>query len=154
MKTGIQGLALIKKKEKFMARLYRCQAGYPTIGYGHVILESEKHLRTAVLTEPEAAVLLAKDVRQYEQAVSRAITAPLTQTQFDALVTLCFNIGAAGFAGATVARKINARTSEATIREAWSAWNKITDPKTGKKIVSNGLTIRRQEEADLYFSKK
>ncbi|HEX8349092.1 MAG TPA: lysozyme [Hymenobacter sp.] len=172
MKTGSQGLALIKKKEKFKPRAYLCPARKWTIGYGHVILASEQHLRTAVLTEPQASELLACDVVGFEKAVLRTIHVPLSQAQFDACMSLCYNIGpgsereGTGFAGSSVARAINARTSEATIRLNWYKFNKADGTHDGKdndgdgqvdeageKRVLPGLVVRRQKEADLYFSK-
>ncbi|UOR06745.1 lysozyme [Hymenobacter aerilatus] len=152
MKTGAKGIALIKEKEEFRARWYTCPTGYPTIGYGHVIQKGEEHYYKVALTEPEAAALLAKDLARYEKAVLRGTEAvTLTQNQFDACVCLCYNIGEAGFESSTVARRITARTSEATIREAWSRWNKGTVK--GQKVTLPGLVKRRKEEADLFFSK-
>lgn len=152
MKTGPHGITLIKEAEKFMAQAYLCPAGLPTIGYGHVIQENELHLTTARLTEPQASALLAKDLGRYEQAVTRATeTARLTQKQFDACVSLCYNIGTSGFAGSSVARLIVARASEKSIRAAFEAWCKATVQ--GVKQVMPGLLARRKREADLYFSK-
>ena len=50
----------------------------------------------------------ATDLAPFEAAVVKAVTAPLTQNQFDACVSLAFNIGATGFAGSTVVHKLNA----------------------------------------------
>jgi hypothetical protein len=98
MHISDKGLALIKKEEKFMSRRYLYAAGKPTISYGHVIQASEAHLNTATLTEPEASKLLEQDVaRQYGAHVSRRLKRAVTQNQFDALVSLCFNIGTGGF---------------------------------------------------------
>jgi lysozyme len=152
MKTGPHGISLIKQEEKFMARAYLCPAQLLTIGYGHVIQENEAHLKTAKLTEPEASALLAKDLGRYESAVTRATeSARLTQQQFDACVSLCYNIGTGGFAGSSVARLISARASEKAIRTAFEAWCKVTV--AGEKKVMPGLLARRKREADLYFSK-
>ena len=134
-----------------MAKAYLCPAKLLTIGYGHVIQENEAHLNNAVLTEPQASALLAKDLGRYELAVMRATeTARLTPKQFDACVSLCYNIGTAGFAGSSVARLIVARASEKAIRAAFEAWCKVTV--RGVKQVLPGLLARRKREADLYFS--
>lgn len=146
---------MIKREEKFMGKAYLCPAKVLTIGYGHVIQLSEPHLRTVKLTEPEASALLAKDLSRYEQAVARALeptisAGKLTQKQFDACVSLCFNIGTAGFSGSSVARLINARAGEQAIRLAFAAWCKATVD--GVKQVLPGLVVRRKREADLFFS--
>ncbi|PJJ59442.1 lysozyme [Hymenobacter chitinivorans] len=166
MKTGVKGLALIKKEEQFMAKAYYCPAHILTIGYGHVIQKGEEHLKTAVLTEPEAAALLAKDLARYEAAVTGAIKVPLTQNQFDACVTMCYNIGTTGFATSNLVKKINERAPEAVIRPYWEVWNKMDGTRNrkdddkdglvdeaGEKQVAPGLVRRRANELALYFSK-
>ena len=136
-----------------MPRLYRCAAGKPTIGYGHVVLAGEAHLLTAVLTEAEASALLRRDVdATYGAHVARRLTRPVTQNQFDALVSLCYNIGTAGFDKSSVLLITNAgTTSESLVRRSFGLWNKVTNPKTGVKEVSKGLTLRRSREAGLFL---
>ncbi|MCA8831966.1 lysozyme [Hymenobacter pini] len=151
MQISDAGLALIKREEKFMARRYYCEAKKPTIGYGHVILPAEQHLNTATLTEPQASDMLRKDVAaKYGAHVSNSLTRVPTQNQFDAMVSLCFNIGTGGFTQSSVLRMFNAGvTDAAAYRTAFGAWNKITV--NGQKIVSKGLTLRRGREADLFL---
>ena len=154
MQISEKGLSLIKKEEKFMAKRYLCPAGKPTIGYGHVILASEPHLNTATLTEAQASELLVKDVaRQYGAHVASHLTRAVTQNQFDAMVSLTYNIGTGGFDKSSVLRLANAgSTSTEAICQAFGLWNKVTNPKTKKLEVSNGLTVRRAREAALYLS--
>lgn len=154
MQISAKGLALIKKEEAFKPRRYLCAAGKPTIGYGHVILPSEPHLNTATLSEPEASALLLQDVgRKYGAHVASRLTRAVTQNQFDALVSLCFNIGTGGFDQSSVLRLADAgSTSTEAICAAFGLWNKVTNPNTKKKEVSNGLTVRRAREAALYLS--
>ncbi len=154
MRISAKGLALIKKEERFMPRRYLCPAGKPTIGYGHVIQANEAHYNKATLTEPEASALLEQDVaRQYGAHVATRLTRPVTQNQFDAMVSLCFNIGTGGFDQSSVLRLANAgSTSHEAICAAFGAWNKVTNPKTKVKEVNNGLTVRRAREAALYLS--
>jgi lysozyme len=154
MQISEKGLSLIKKEEKFMAKRYLCPAGKPTIGYGHVILASEAHLNTATLTEAQASELLVKDVaRQYGAHVASRLTRAVTQNQFDAMVSLTYNIGTGGFDKSSVLRLANAgSTSHEAICQAFGLWNKVTNPKTKTLEVSNGLTVRRAREAALYLS--
>lgn len=154
MEIGTAGLNLIKAEEGFMPRMYKCAAGKDTIGYGHVILPSEPHLRTAVLTQAQALDLLKKDITaRYGAAVAKACTRKPTQNQFDAMVSLAFNIGTAGFAKSSVLRLHNAGTATAAMMKmAFGAWNKVTNPKTGVKAANAVLTRRRATEAALYLS--
>jgi lysozyme len=154
MQISEKGLALIKKEEKFVARHYLCPAGKPTIGYGHVILATEPHLNTATLTEAQASELLVKDVaRLYGAHVTKRLTRAVTQNQFDAMVSLTYNIGTGGFDKSSVLRLANAGPAGTeAVCQAFGLWNKVTNPKTKKLEVSNGLTVRRAREAALYLS--
>jgi lysozyme len=154
MKISEKGLSLIKKEEAFVPRRYLCAAGKPTIGYGHVILPAEARYNTATLSEAEASALLQADVdKKYGAHVAKCLTRAVTQNQFDALVSLCFNIGTGGFSQSSVLRLTNAGTTDATtIKTAFGAWNKVTNPRTKLKEVSKGLTVRRGREAALYLS--
>jgi lysozyme len=154
MKISDAGLALIKKEEAFRAGWYRCSAGRPTIGYGHVILAGEQHYYTARLTEAEASALLRADVdKKYGAHVANRVHRDVTQHQFDALVSLCYNIGTGGFDKSSVLALTNAGTTSPTvIKTAFGLWNKITDPKTKARVASAGLTARRAREAALYLS--
>ena len=87
-----EGLALIERFEGFAAMPYRCPAGYITVGYGHVV-RAGKDFSPGI--KPQAArTLLARDVQVAEAAVRRLIAVPLTDGQFDALVSFTFNLGA------------------------------------------------------------
>ncbi|RYY14234.1 MAG: lysozyme [Cytophagaceae bacterium] len=154
MNISEKGLSLIKKEEHFMPRRYLCPAGKPTIGYGHVILPGEEHYHTATLTEPQASALLLQDVgRTYGAHVAKRLTRAVTQNQFDALVSFCFNVGTGGFDQSSVLRLANAGSnSTVDICTAFSLWNKVTNPKTKQKEVSKGLTVRRAREASLYLA--
>jgi lysozyme len=85
--------------------------------------------------------------------VAKSLTRAVTQNQFDALVSLCFNIGTGGFSQSSVLRLANAgSTDKVAITAAFGAWNKVTNPNTQLKEVSKGLTVRRGREAALYLS--
>jgi lysozyme len=154
MQISDAGLDLIKREEKFMPRRYYCEAGRPTIGYGHVILPTEQHYNTATLTEPQAAALLRQDIGlKYGRHVSNSVRRVPTQHQYDAMVSLCFNIGTGGFSKSSVLRLFNAgQNNPATIRLAFGAWNKVTVPNTLQLRESKGLTLRRAREAALYLA--
>jgi lysozyme len=97
---------LLKRSEGFRNRVYKDVAGFPTIGFGHRLLHSDSFPNG--IDEPQAANLLAGDVREAEQAVLRLVKVPLTQGQFDALVDFCFNLGAGRLASSTLLKCLNA----------------------------------------------
>ncbi|MGI4835119.1 MAG: lysozyme [Janthinobacterium lividum] len=154
MKISQAGLRLIKQEEQFRGKWYRCAAGKPTIGYGHVIQASEGHYYATPITEAEASALLQADVdKQYAAHVASRLQRAVTQNQFDALVSLCYNIGTGGFDQSSVLRLANAGPAPAgQIEFAFGLWNKVTDPKTSKRLINSGLTRRRAREAALYLS--
>ena len=72
------GIDLIKKFEGFSPTVYICPAGYPTIGYGHVVKPQERQQFASGITNEQAETLLRQDVQTAERAVLRLITVPLT----------------------------------------------------------------------------
>jgi len=138
-----EGLNLIKRFEGFSSTIYICPAGYPTIGYGHVVLAHEQDQFASGTTQAEAAELLRKDVRIAERAVLRLISVPLTDGQFDALVSFTFNLGAGALQRSTLRLKANRGEHESVPAElmkwVWAA---------GKKLP--GLVRRRQAEGACY----
>lgn len=138
-----EGINLIKRFEGFSSTIYICPAGYPTIGYGHVVLAHEREQFAAGVTQAEATELLRKDVRIAERAVLRLISVPLTDGQFDALVSFTFNLGAGALQRSTLRLKANRGEHESVPAElmkwVWAA---------GKKLP--GLVRRRQAEGACY----
>ena len=151
MKTSQQGLEFITEHEGVRYSAYQDQAGLWTIGVGHLIQPHEHHLQGAPITHAQVLELLAQDVKVAERAISNDVRANLDQNQFDALVSLIFNIGQGAFRSSTVLKRLNAGDTRERITEAWRMWNKYTDPATGQKVVSRGLDTRRIAETTLYF---
>lgn len=144
LKTSQAGIDLICRFEGFRSQKYFCAAGKPTIGYGHVILSSEHHLNAAKLTVTQAKAIMAKDLGKFENAVLKAIKVPVLQHQFDAMVSLAFNVGAGAFAGSTLVSKLNKKDYQGAADE-FLRWNKA-----GGKVL-DGLTKRRVAERQLFL---
>lgn len=108
MKTSKEGIELIKHFEGCSLVPYICPTGYLTIGIGHVILPGEEHLKKGI-TLKQAEELLVKDLAKFEAAVTKNITTPMTQRQFDAIVSLTFNIGISALSKSTLRRLMNVR---------------------------------------------
>lgn len=148
--TSDQGINLIKKFEglhkigddgKVLA--YRCPANVLTIGYGH----TKGVKRNMEITKEGAEALLREDLRTYEAEVKRLVNVPLTQYQFDALVSFVFNLGAANFASSTLLKRLNTGNYEA-VPAQFMRWNKARV--NGKLQPLKGLTRRRSAEAALF----
>ncbi len=135
------GLDLIKRFEGFSRTVYFCPAGYPTIGYGHVVKDDEDF--SAGIDESQAEELLRQDAQIAERAVLRLINVPLADGQFDALVSFTYNLGGGALQRSTLRRKINceehAEVPEQFMRWVWAG---------GRKL--KGLVRRRVAESELY----
>lgn len=145
MMTSKAGLGLIKHFEGFSAKPYVCSGGKLTIGYGHVVKPHERARFERGITEKEAEVLLQDDVRAAEAAVARLISVPLSQGQFDALVSFTFNLGAGALERSTLRRRLNAE-DYASVPSELSRWIYAG----GKRLA--GLKRRREAEAALWMS--
>lgn len=140
MRTSQKGIDLIKKFEGCRLNSYRCPAGVWTIGYGHTkgVKEGGK------ITQAQAEDFLKEDLKIYERAVEGCVKVPLSQNQFDALVSFCYNCGGEALRTSTLLRLLNeGRYFEAA--EQFLRWNKA-----GGKVLA-GLTRRREEERELFL---
>lgn len=141
---SLDGLEAIKRHEAFAPTPYQDQAGHWTIGYGHKIKAGESF---TAITEGGALELLAADVRVAEDAVNSVVKVPLTQAQFDALVSFAFNVGAAAFRDSTLAKRLNAGEYDAVPSEL-ARWKYVTV--NGTKVESAGLMSRRAAEGQAF----
>lgn len=145
MKINQAGIDLIKRFETCKLEAYLCPAGIPTIGWGHVGLTTNMPVKFGEkITQAWADKLLSNDLNDFCKAVSEAVTVPLTENQFSALVCLCYNIGAGAFKKSTLVKKLNKGDSVGASQE-FLRWNKA-----GGKVLK-GLTTRREAEKALFL---
>ena len=143
MKTSQKGIDLIKEFEGYSERAYMCAGGKYTIGYGHTRGVEPGD----TCTREQAERYLREDLQDAEEAVMALISVPLTQNQFDMLVSLVYNIGSGNFYDSTIRRVINLKISDKEeYRRAWMMWVKSR----GK--VLKGLIRRREAEFKLFSS--
>jgi lysozyme len=116
-------LAYITEEEGYRNKAYKDSKGLWTIGVGHLIKADEQHLINATLTDQQVEDLLRSDLRWCSEAVESSVKVPLTQNQFDALYSLCFNIGETAFKKSTVVRKLNENDLKGAA-DAILMWNK------------------------------
>lgn len=154
MKPSQTAIDFIKKEEGLVLHPYLDKAGVPTIGYGSTMYPNGKRvtMKDKPITPQYAEEILHWEVDNKSIAIAAAIGKTiLRQNQFDALVSLAYNIGIGGFAKSTVLKRVKANPQDLSIRDGFMMWDKITNPKTGKHEVCEDLVERRKREANLYF---
>jgi len=144
----------ITKFEGFEAKPYLDISGVPTIGYGATYYQDGRKvtMKDAPITKACALDLKEFHIEETEKVVRKYVKSNINQNQFDALVSWVYNLGEGNLKTSTLLKKINANPHDPTIRKNWVQWNNARNPKTGKLEPSYGLTRRRNEEADIYFS--
>lgn len=166
LQISAAGLAIEKQYEKgppgisphgFATKRYLCPAGHWTIGWGHVIKTKGDYMHTAVIDSITAEKLLRLDNSEFEKGIKRLVKVPLAQHEFDALVSLTFNIGIGkadgvpgDFADSTLLKKLNAGDRKGAA-DQFLRWNKYRDPSCGCLKVANGLKARREDERALFL---
>lgn len=148
-----EGLEFLMNEEGCKQEVYLDAGGKPTIGVGHLLTEEEitsgliqgKHSYGEGLTYDQCLDVLAEDVERFEDAVNDLVEVDLNQTQFDALVSLCFNIGRGAFARSTLLRVLNQGRYKA-VPAQFRAWRKVNG-----KVVA-GLVARREREIALWLT--
>lgn len=142
--TSAAGRAFIQKWEGCRLDAYKDVAGVWTIGYGHTSMAGPPKVVPGLrITMAEADAILARDLGRYEAGVSNAVTRVPSQHQFDAMVSLCYNIGEGAFARSSVVRHFNAGDMDK------AAASFALFRKSGGKVVQ-GLVNRRAAEAALF----
>lgn len=147
-KISNKGLDLIKKYEGFKAKPYLCPSSVPTIGYGATYYENGNKVKLTdlAITKERATELLMALLVPFEKSVDSYCVDTINQNQFDALCSFVYNCGSNALKTSTLLKKINKNPQDVTICNEFLKWNR-----GGGKVLA-GLTKRRQEEADLYFS--
>jgi len=147
-KISSAGLNIIKSFEGLRLKPYKCPAGVPTIGYGNTFYEDGKKVQMSdpEITEARATELLLHSLTKFEQYVDSYCVDTITQNQFDALVSFCYNLGPANLKGSTLLKKVNANAADESIRNEFMKWTKAG----GRQLA--GLVRRRTAEADLYYT--
>lgn len=142
--------AIIREFEDFRERCYLCPAGVPTIGYGHTGPDAWMGMPPIDIAAAEA--MLARDVATCEGQVTSLVHMPITQHQFDALVSFIFNLGPASLKSSTLLRIINSGQPPRSAAPEFSRWVYAKNPTTGKAEILPGLVRRREAEKALFLS--
>lgn len=140
MRTSQRGLSLIKSFEGLRLQAYKDAVGVWTVGYG-----TTRGVKAGMsINKEQAERMLLNDVQRFEPEIERLVTVPLSQNQWDAMVSFTYNLGAANLESSTLLRKLNAG-DYAAAADQFPRWNKAG----GKVLV--GLTRRREAERALFL---
>lgn len=132
------GTAAIMHDEGVVKKVYLDPVGIPTVCVGHTSTVSKADVGK-VYTDAQCAELLRSDTRVAQAAVGRLVKVPVTQGQYDALVSFTFNVGEANFKNSTLLRKLNAGDCHGAAAE-FPRWNRA------RGVVLPGLVTRRANE--------
>ena len=145
---GLKGIKLIKEFEGCRLKAYKCPSNVWTVGYGSTFYEDGSKVKQGdIISQERANELFLQIVKKFVDGVDRMVTSKVTQNQFDAMVSLSFNIGLGGFKRSSVLRKVNINPNDETIGASFRLWRK------GNGVVLPGLVRRREAEVKLYFEK-
>lgn len=120
-----------------------------TIGIGSTYYADGRKIKLTdePITKEEAILLLKLNLKHYEQGVDSITRDDITQNMFDGLVSFAYNLGLANLKSSTLLKLINTNPNNVVpITQEWLKWNRAA----GK--VMKGLTLRRQNEVNLFFS--
>lgn len=144
-KVSATGLDFIIQEEGMILHPYLDSVKVATIGVGCTYYENGQKVKMSdpAITKERAKELFSNLLKHYELAVYSNTRDDLNQNQFDALVSLCFNIGVNGFKGSTLLKRVNAKASNELIQKSFQMWKNAG----GKPI----LLGRRNREYALYI---
>jgi len=136
--TGIEHMI---REEGLKLTPYLDTKGIPTIAVGNTYYENGNKVKMTdpAMTREAAISLFRKVLKTYELTVYSTTRDDITQNEFNALVSICYNIGVNGFKGSTFLARINARASTEKVVAAIMMWTKDKE-----------LIPRRKREAALW----
>lgn len=151
------GYKLIQQFEGLKLKAYKDSVGIWTIGYGNITyLDGTKVEKGDEITREQADLMFKQTANKFALDVAVLIEVCLTQNQFNALVSLAYNIGigkkatskmpASGFISSTLLKKVNKNPNDESIADEFLRWKYA-----GGKVIQ-GLLNRRIKESEVYFS--
>lgn len=158
-----EGLATLTPDKQHI-KAYICPAGVPTIGYGNTFYPNgQKVTINDIITIQRAEEILRWTVGLFANDVKSLVKSTLTENQKASLISFAYNVGSdididtipEGLGDSTLLKKVNANPNDLTIVNEFMKWDKAWVTKDGVKhlVALPGLIKRRQEEAQLYFTK-
>lgn len=145
MSTSSTGVDLICGFEGKRLSAYDDGVGVWTIGFGTTVYPNGHKVKKGdTCTEAQAKQYMQNDLKKFESTVNDVVTVPLNQNQFDALVSLTYNIGSGAFSKSTLVKKLNAGDYKGAA-DQFDVWVNAG----GKRM--QGLVNRRAKEKELFL---
>lgn len=145
MKTSNVGISLIQEFEDLRLNAYDDGVGVWTIGYGTIKYPNGVRVKKGdVCTKEQALEYFKYDLKEFEETVNNKVEVPINQNQFDALVSLSYNIGSGAFSKSTLLKKLNNKDYKGAA-DQFLVWNR------GGGRVLKGLVRRREAERALFL---
>jgi len=145
-------IELIKKWEGCKLESYKCVAGVWTIGYGSIRWKDGERVKQGqVISQKEAEELLKLEVNKKALDI-KSLDLNMNQNQFDSIVSFVYNVGITSFKRSTLFKIIKIDSHNPQIKDEFLRWNKARIKGKLSKVV--GLTNRRIDETELYFSEE
>ena len=145
MVVSLFGIDLICGFEGLRLKAYDDGVGVWTIGFGTTIYPNGIRVKKGdTCTEAQAKAYMAHDLKKFESAVNSTVTVPINQNQFDALVSLAYNIGTNAFKNSTLVKKLNAGDIRGAA-DQFDVWVNAG----GKRM--QGLANRRAKEKEVFL---
>lgn len=142
MRLDEKGHAALHEREGLRLKPYLDTQGVPTIAMGNTYyLDGIKvTMKDKPMTMQQATELGKITADKFAMQVEKLVKSNVNQNQFNALVSLAYNIGITGFKNSTVLRKVNVNPNDKTIQDAFMMWTK------NKELIG-----RRKSEVKQYF---
>jgi lysozyme len=138
---------IIKQMEGFRNKSYQDVVGVWTVGYGSTRINGKPVSLGMTCTEEEAVQYILDELSPVAERITKMVTVPLTQNQFDSLCDFAYNLGSGALQGSTLMKRLNLKDYEGAANE-FAKWNKA-----GGKVL-NGLVKRRELERKLFLSQE
>lgn len=142
MKLNQEGYNELHKREGLRLKPYLDTQGVPTIAMGNTFYENGSKVKMSdpAISKIEAEHLAKVIADRFASKVNALVKSSINQNQFNALVSLAYNIGLNGFENSTVLRLVNANPNNKKIQDAFMMWTK------NKELIG-----RRKSEVNQYF---
>ena len=143
MTLNESGYKALHEREGLRLKPYLDTKGIPTIALGNTYYANGKKvtMNDPALTLEQAQELGKAAADKFALEVNKLVKSNINQNQFNALVSLAYNIGITGFKNSTVLRKVNINPNDGKIQDAFMMWTKNPE-----------LVGRRKSEVKQYFS--
>ena len=146
MSVSNKGVDLICEFEGKRLAAYDDGVGVWTIGFGTIKYPNGVRVKKGdTCTLEQAKEYMRHDLIEFEHTVNSSVKVPLNQNQFDALVSLAYNIGSNAFKSSTLVKKLNTGDYQGAA-DQFNVWINAG----GKRM--QGLVNRRDREKLLFLS--